>query len=74
MRVYAGRSIDVPACFIAGKGDWGVFQRPGDLETMETRVCRHMRGCHFIAGAGHWVQQERPAETVSKLLELFGTQ
>jgi len=72
MRLYSGRSIDVPACFIAGESDWGVFQRPGDLEAMETRVCQQMRGRHLIAGAGHWVQQERPAEVVARLLELFG--
>jgi pimeloyl-ACP methyl ester carboxylesterase len=27
-----------------------------------------MRGAHLIEGAGHWVQQERPRETVDFLL------
>ena len=29
-----------------------------------------MIGCHLIDGAGHWVQQEQPAE-VSRLLLQF---
>ena len=29
-----------------------------------------MIGCHLIDGAGHWVQQEQPAE-VSRLLLAF---
>jgi pimeloyl-ACP methyl ester carboxylesterase len=29
-----------------------------------------MLGCHLVVGAGHWVQQEQPAE-VSRLLLAF---
>jgi pimeloyl-ACP methyl ester carboxylesterase len=29
-----------------------------------------MLGCHLVEGAGHWVQQEQPAE-VSRLLLQF---
>ncbi len=29
-----------------------------------------MIGCHLVDGAGHWVQQEQPAE-VSRLLLAF---
>ena len=29
------------------------------------------RGCHFVDGAGHWVQQEQPAEVVRHLLEFL---
>jgi pimeloyl-ACP methyl ester carboxylesterase len=29
-----------------------------------------MLGCHLVDGAGHWVQQEQPAE-VSRLLLQF---
>jgi pimeloyl-ACP methyl ester carboxylesterase len=32
-----------------------------------------MLGCHLLGGAGHWVQQEQPAE-VSRLLLQFLTQ
>ncbi len=70
LQIFSGRTIDVPSMFIAGKSDWGVYQRPGDVDTMQTRACTQMRGCHLIEGAGHWVQQEQP-EPVSRLLVEF---
>jgi pimeloyl-ACP methyl ester carboxylesterase len=70
LETFSGRTIDVPACFIAGKSDWGVYQFPGALERMETTACTQWRGTHLVDGAGHWVQQEQP-ETVSHLLLQF---
>jgi len=70
LEIFSGRTIDVPSCFISGKSDWGVYQKPGDLEAMRERVCTNMLGCHLIDGAGHWVQQEQP-EVVSRLLLRF---
>lgn len=70
LRVFAGRTIDQPSLFIAGKRDWGIYQRPGSLETMETKACTDMRGMHLLEGAGHWVQQERPAAS-SRLIQDF---
>ena len=55
LQTFGGRTIDVPALFIGGKSDWGVFQ---------------MRGVHLIDGAGHWLEQEQP-EQVSTLLIQF---
>jgi pimeloyl-ACP methyl ester carboxylesterase len=70
LETFSGRTIDVPACFIAGKSDWGVYQFPGALERMETTACTQWRGTHLVDGAGHWVQQEQP-EAVSRLLLQF---
>jgi pimeloyl-ACP methyl ester carboxylesterase len=70
MQTWSGRTIDVPSCFIAGRQDWGTHQRPGMFEAMQTTACTRMIGCHLIEGAGHWVQQEQPAE-VSRLLLQF---
>jgi pimeloyl-ACP methyl ester carboxylesterase len=70
LEVFSGRTIDVPSCFISGKSDWGVFQRPGDFERMQTSACTRMLGCHLVEGAGHWVQQEQP-EAVVRLLVAF---
>jgi pimeloyl-ACP methyl ester carboxylesterase len=70
LRTFAGRTIDVPACFIAGKSDWGSYQTPGVFEAMQTTACSQWRGTHLVAGAGHWVQQEQP-EDVSGLLIQF---
>jgi pimeloyl-ACP methyl ester carboxylesterase len=67
MRLYAGRTIDVPSAFISGSSDWGVRQTPGAFEKMQQEACTRMRACHLIDGAGHWVQQEQP-EAVSKLI------
>jgi pimeloyl-ACP methyl ester carboxylesterase len=69
-QTYGGRTIDVPCCFIAGKSDWGVYQRPGDYERMQTEACTRMVGAHLVDGAGHWVQQEQP-EAVNRLLLEF---
>ena len=70
LSLFSGRSIDQPACFIAGESDWGVYQRPGAFELMQAHVCTRMRGCDLVPGAGHWVQQERPGAVV-RLLERF---
>jgi pimeloyl-ACP methyl ester carboxylesterase len=70
LQMYSGRTIDVPALFIGGKSDWGVYQNPGDLEKMQKTVCTRMLGTHLVDGAGHWVQQEQPEE-VSQLIMQF---
>jgi pimeloyl-ACP methyl ester carboxylesterase len=70
MQVYSGRTIDVPACFIAGRSDWGTYQKPGDIGKMQSSACTRMDGVHLIDGAGHWVQQEQPGE-VGRLVAAF---
>jgi pimeloyl-ACP methyl ester carboxylesterase len=67
LQLWSGRTIDIPSAFISGKRDWGTYQRPGVYEAMQSKACRNMIGCHLVDGAGHWVQQEQPAE-VSRLL------
>ena len=39
LQLFAGRTIDVPSCFISGAHDWGVFQSPGTCERMQETVC-----------------------------------
>ena len=36
--LFSGRRIEVPACFISGSADWGIYQAPGALEAMEERA------------------------------------
>ena len=67
-QLFSGRTIDVPAVFMAGARDWGPYQKAGELEKMRTTICTQFRGCQFIEGAGHWVQQEQPAEVSRRLL------
>jgi len=71
LQTWSGRTIDVPSCFISGKQDWGTHQRAGVFEAMQRSVCSHMIGCHLVDGAGHWVQQEQPAEVSRLLLEFL---
>jgi len=70
LQLFSGQTIDVPAIFISGKSDWGVYQRPGAVERMQEEACTRMLGCHLLDGAGHWVQQEQ-AEAVGRLLVGF---
>lgn len=69
LETYSGRTIDIPSCFISGRSDWGVYQKPGDFERMQGGACTRMLGCHLVDGAGHWVQQEQPAEVTRLLLD-----
>jgi len=70
LQVFSGLTINVPSCFISGKSDWGIYQKPGDIDRMQNSACTKMQGCHIVEGAGHWVQQEQPKE-VTKLLIQF---
>jgi pimeloyl-ACP methyl ester carboxylesterase len=69
----AGRTIDVPSTFIAGAADWGVYQKPGEFERMQSHACKDLRGCHLVEGAGHWVQQEQPGAVIRLLLDFWRT-
>jgi pimeloyl-ACP methyl ester carboxylesterase len=71
LQIWSGRTIDVPSAFISGKQDWGTYQRPGVYERMQSKACTKMIGCHLIDGAGHWVQQEQPAEVGRLLLQFL---
>jgi len=70
LQTFSGRTIDLPSMFVSGKSDWGVYQNPGAVERMQSVACTKMQGVHLIDGAGHWVQQEQPAE-VSRLILQF---
>jgi len=71
LETFSGRTIDVPSCFISGIQDWGTYQRPGVYEAMRGSTCTQMIGCHLIDGAGHWVQQEQPAQVSHLLLQFL---
>jgi pimeloyl-ACP methyl ester carboxylesterase len=74
LQLFSGRSIDVPSIFIAGKSDWGTYQRPGNIERMQQSACTRMLGCHLIDGAGHWVQQEQPDRVRELLIDFLDRQ
>ena len=68
---FVGRTIDMPACFISGRKDWGPYQKAGDIERMQTSACSRMDPIEWIDGAGHWVQQEQPDECVERMLQFL---
>jgi pimeloyl-ACP methyl ester carboxylesterase len=70
LQTWSGRTIDVPSAFVSGKQDWGTYQVAGVFEAMQAKACTNMILCQLIDGAGHWVEQEQPAE-VSRLLLHF---
>lgn len=72
LALFSGRSIDVPTWFVAGCADWCPYQLPGALDAMAQRICGDFRGCYFIPGAGHWVQQEQPEQTNTLLMRFIG--
>jgi len=69
-----GARITRPACFIAGSRD-GVLKFVPDVDLVEymKRWVDDLRVCKLIVGAGHWIQQERPAEVNAALLEFLST-
>ena len=69
--LFAGKTIDVPTWFVAGKNDWCPYQIPGYLDAMAQQATSDFRGCFFIDGAGHWVQQEQPDKTNELLLRFL---
>jgi pimeloyl-ACP methyl ester carboxylesterase len=70
--VVADKRIEQPAAFVAGSLDPVLRFIPGlDLiEMMRGRVS-DLRLVRLIEGAGHWVQQERPAEVGAALVEFL---
>ncbi len=71
LALFSGRKVEVPAGFIAGARDWGIFQRPGDIDKMQTEFCPTWAGLNLIGEAGHWVQQEQPQAVTHCLIEFL---
>jgi pimeloyl-ACP methyl ester carboxylesterase len=70
LRLFSGKTIDVPSLFIGGKCDWGTYSAPGALDLMKTKATTRMGEIELIDGAGHWIQQEQPVQ-LSELLLAF---
>jgi epoxide hydrolase A/B len=64
----AGRTIDQPSMFLTGSEDLvGRFMSSENI----TSVLTDLREKVVIDGAGHWIQQERPAEVNAALLNFL---
>lgn len=68
---WADAPVEVPALFVAGARDTVVeMGGPKAFERMKGAV-RDLRGLHLVEGAGHWVQQEKPAIVNGLLLDFL---
>ncbi|WP_246704264.1 alpha/beta hydrolase [Rhizobium sp. P38BS-XIX] len=65
-----GQLIDIPALFMIGERDTGLAIPGMDqiIAAMPTLVPK-LRGSHVIPGAGHWLQQERPTEISTLIID-----
>ena len=64
----AGAKIEVPSLFVAGKLDPVLLMSPPTA--MDGWLADH-RGSVLLDDAGHWVQQEKPAEVNAALLDFL---
>jgi epoxide hydrolase A/B len=64
------RAPAMPTAFIGGTRDGVIARRPEAVEAMATML-PDFRGTVMIDGAGHWTQQEKPAEFNAALLDLL---
>ncbi len=64
----AGKKVEAPSLFVAGAQDPVLLMSPPAIQ--EGWLTDH-RGDVLIDGAGHWVQQEKPDEVNTALLELL---
>ena len=65
-----GAKVTQPAVFIAGEKD-AVLTITGDAVKNQTTTMPRLTATHLIPGAGHWVQQEKPAEVNALLIEFL---
>jgi len=63
--------ISQPALFIAGSRDPAIHFGQSNLVDVTGPAYEDLRGKVVLEGAGHWVQQERPAEVNRALLDFL---
>lgn len=59
---FDGAPVTQPSLFVAGASDPSTTWLADAVEAFGTTL-PGLRGSHVLEGCGHWVQQERPAET-----------
>ncbi len=67
---WAGKKIEQPALFIAGDRD-GVITMSGGRDAVVAGLEKNvtdLKGVILLPGAGHWTQQERPAEVNAAMI------
>jgi pimeloyl-ACP methyl ester carboxylesterase len=62
--------IKQPALFVAGEKDGVIALNPAGIDNMR-KQCDDLRGVVLLPGAGHWTQQECPAEVNAALIDFL---
>ena len=70
---FSGRTIDVPAQFIAGVQDWGANRIPGGALGAGKTGFTNFKGVHMVDGAGHWPHEEQPEIVSQHLVDFLKT-
>jgi len=69
---FAGKTVDVPALYVAGERDLVVsFPGMDQLIPNLTKLVPNLRETIMLPGCGHWTQQERPAEVNTAILDFL---
>ncbi len=66
---HAGRKVEVPAYFLGAEYDVATWWGQEAIARVD-EYCTDYRGTTILEGSGHWLQQERPADT-NAVLEAF---
>ena len=67
---FVGATIDQPALYLGGELDMIAGNTPEAISALPGMV-PGLRGVEMLAGAGHWLQQERPAEVNAALIDFL---
>lgn len=71
LEAQADLPLTVPSYFIGGEHDVGTIWGADAIARAGERM-KDYRGTTLLAGCGHWIQQERPAETNAAMLRFLG--
>lgn len=72
MAIFAGYKFQVPVTYIGGIADWGNYQRPGALESLENgKTATDYRGTRILSDAGHWPQVEIPDKLCDEIVQFL---
>src|SRR5262249_28323133 len=73
LRAVDGKLLAQPAAFLAGSLEVVLRMVPGvDMVELMRKQCGDLRQVRIFEGAGHWLQQERPAEVNAAFLDFLG--
>ncbi|MEW9922314.1 alpha/beta fold hydrolase [Marimonas sp. MJW-29] len=69
---FVGRTIEQPSFYLCGEHDLIAGNTPEAHADMRSSL-PDLRGLHVLAGAGHWLQQERSDEVNERLIDYLAS-